>query len=162
MPKHNWNRNACDSESNAQESITTCPECNSTALEIDLTRGEKHCQVCGLVVEENIGDENPFERGTSQGPGEINHGRGFSTKKDWAGQAISSQVQQRLRSMERTIRTTTPYNSTEYHQKTFNDVIKPLLHSLSGISGQHAKVCEEMYMAMKGVTDRLKIKHQNS
>ena len=64
-------------------------------------------------MEENIGDENPFERETSQGPGEINHGRSFITKKDWAGQAISSQVQQRFRSMERTIRTTTPYNSTE-------------------------------------------------
>ena len=162
MPQNHWTRNACDSESNAQQSITTCPECNSLALEIDLIRGEKHCQVCGLVVEENIGDENPFERETSQGPGEINHGRGFSTKKDWAGQAISSQVQQRLRSIERTIRTTKAYNSTEYHQKTFNDVIKPLLYSLSGISGQHAKVCEEMYLAMKGVSKILRIKHQNS
>ena len=162
MPKHNWNRNACNSESNAQESITNCPECNSLALEIDLTRGEKLCQDCGLVLEENIVDENPFERGTSQGPGEITHGRGFTTSKDWAGQAIPSQVQQRFRSMERTIRTTNAYNSTEYHQKTFNDFIKPLLHSLSGISGEHAKVCEEMYLAMKGVSKILRIKHQNS
>ena len=162
MLKHNWNRNACNSESNAQNGIIACPECHSTALEIDSSRGEKRCQDCGLVLEENIVEEHRSDHWASQGPREITSGRSFITKKDWAGQAISSQVQQRFRSMERTIRTTTPYNSTEYHQKTFNDFIKPLLHSLSGISGQHAKVCEEMYLAMKGVHNRLKIKHQNT
>ncbi|RLF57031.1 MAG: transcription initiation factor IIB, partial [Thermoplasmata archaeon] len=41
------------------EEITKCPECGSTNLRRDYSRGELVCEDCGLVIDENIIDMGP-------------------------------------------------------------------------------------------------------
>ena len=37
-------------------SVVKCPECSSRNLEYDEKRGERHCDDCGVVVEQGIVD----------------------------------------------------------------------------------------------------------
>jgi len=43
--------------------IKKCPECNSSKLRYDETRGEIICETCGLLVEENMVDTSHELRG---------------------------------------------------------------------------------------------------
>ena len=41
------------------EEITRCPECSSTHLTRDYSRGELVCEECGLVIDEDFIDHGP-------------------------------------------------------------------------------------------------------
>ncbi|MHA1792051.1 MAG: transcription initiation factor IIB [Promethearchaeota archaeon] len=71
-----------------------CPECGSTQIHLDTSRGESICQVCGLVVEEKSIDTGPewraFDsieekaRARTGSPSTLTvHDKGLSTMIDW-------------------------------------------------------------------------------
>lgn len=95
-----------------------CPECKSTVLEYDQSKGEVTCKNCGLVIDENIVDNGPEWRAfdheqrdkrTRVGAPTTStiHDQGLSTTIDWKNNNISSQNQAqwyRLRKWQRKIR----------------------------------------------------------
>ena len=60
--------------------VKKCPECNSSKLRYDETRGEIICETCGLLVEENMVDTTHELRGFDK-----------SEKKSRGGAPISLQ-----------------------------------------------------------------------
>ncbi|MEX2682071.1 MAG: transcription initiation factor IIB [Candidatus Sigynarchaeota archaeon] len=80
-------------EASSEESIK-CPECGSTAIHMDPSRGERICQACGLVVEEKSVDSGPEwrafnsieekNRSRTGSPSTLTvHDKGLSTMIDW-------------------------------------------------------------------------------
>ncbi len=41
------------------EEVQTCPECGSNQIVFDSARGDRICNICGLVIGENIIDAGP-------------------------------------------------------------------------------------------------------
>src|SRR5512137_2036403 len=111
------------------EEITRCPECESTHLTRDYSRGELVCEECGLVIDEDFIDHGPEWRAFDSDQREKRarvgapmtytiHDKGLSTMIGWKnrdsyGKTISSKNRAqlyRLRKWQRRIRVS---NATE-------------------------------------------------
>lgn len=111
------------------EEITRCPECGSTNIRRDYSRGELVCEDCGLVIDENIVDMGPEWRAFDAEQKEKRartgapltytiHDKGLSTvigwkNKDSYGKSIPTRSRAqlyRLRKWQRRIRVS---NATE-------------------------------------------------
>ena len=112
-----------ETESAAEERITTCPEC-SGRLVTDTEHGETVCEDCGLVVEEDGIDRGPEWRAFNSGERDsksrvgapttnMMHDKGLSTNIGWQnkdayGKSLSTrqrQKMQRLRTWNERFRT---------------------------------------------------------
>ena len=83
-----------NSSSGYEEEQITCPECGSTDVVLDQTRGEHICRECGTVVEDKLIDDGPewraftaeerSKRSRVGSPTTITiHDKGLSTVIDW-------------------------------------------------------------------------------
>ena len=98
--------------------IVKCSECNSRDLVYDENRGERHCEDCGLLLEEGIVDQSPEWREFNEGGDSTNrsrvgapvtnllHDKGLSTQIDWqnrdyAGAAINSKNRSQMYRMRK-------------------------------------------------------------
>lgn len=109
--------------------LVKCPECNSRNLVYDENRGERHCNECGMVLEETMIDPNAEWRtfGQDGGPDRsrvgapitnLIHDKGLSTDIDWqnkdfAGSAISSKNRSQLYRMRKWQRRARTKNSKD-------------------------------------------------
>ncbi len=99
-------------------SVVKCPECNSRNLSYDENRGERHCNECGIVLEESMIDPSAEWRTFNQDGGTTNrsrvgapvtnliHDKGLSTDIDWqnkdfAGSTISSKNRSQMYRMRK-------------------------------------------------------------
>ena len=111
-------------ETEDQEGVRACPECESENLVKDSDRGELICEDCGLVVEEEKIDPGPewraFNHQERQNKSRVGapttqtmHDKGLTTTIDWKdkdayGRSISSKKRSqmhRLRKWQERIRT---------------------------------------------------------
>ncbi|MFB6082014.1 MAG: transcription initiation factor IIB family protein, partial [Halanaeroarchaeum sp.] len=116
-------RTEAHQEESTREDETTCPECGGN-LRLDEERGERVCQECGLVVEEDEIDHGPEwrafdakEKDQKSRVGapttQMMHDKGLSTNIGWQnkdayGRTLSSrqrQKMQRLRTWNERFRT---------------------------------------------------------
>jgi len=103
-------------------SVVKCPECSSRNLEYDEKRGERHCDDCGVVVEQgivdlspewrefsnemsNVGGINPRSRGGAPMTNLL-HDKGLSSTIDWqnkdySGTAIATKNRAQLYRMRK-------------------------------------------------------------
>ena len=98
--------------------LVKCPECSSRNLVYDENRGERHCDECGMVLEESMIDPSAEWRTFNQGDGgpdrsrvgapvsNLIHDKGLSTQIDWqnkdfAGSAISSKNRSQMYRMRK-------------------------------------------------------------
>jgi len=98
--------------------VVKCPECSSRNLEYDENRGERHCNDCGIVIEEDIVDQSPEWRDFNDSGQQTDrsrvgapmtnllHDKGLSSTIDWqnkdyAGTAIASKNRSQLYRMRK-------------------------------------------------------------
>lgn len=97
--------------------LVKCPECNSRKLVYDEGRGERHCDECGMVIEDTMIDPSAEWRtfGQDGGPDRsrvgapitnLFHDKGLSTdisweNRDFAGSAISSKSRAQMHRMRK-------------------------------------------------------------
>jgi transcription initiation factor TFIIB len=98
--------------------VVKCLECQSRNLVYDENRGERHCEDCGLLLEEGIVDQSPEWREFNEGGDATNrsrvgapvtnliHDKGLSTQIDWqnrdyAGAAINSKSRSQMYRMRK-------------------------------------------------------------
>lgn len=98
--------------------LVKCPECSSRNLVYDENRGERHCNECGMVLEESMIDPSAEWRTFNQDGGgpdrsrvgapvsNLIHDKGLSTEIDWqnkdfAGSAISAKNRSQMYRMRK-------------------------------------------------------------
>ncbi len=98
--------------------LVKCPECNSRKLVYDENRGERHCNECGMVIEDAMIDPSAEWRTFTQDGGgpdrsrvgaptsNLFHDKGLSTEIDWqnkdfSGSAISSKYRSQMHRMRK-------------------------------------------------------------
>jgi len=98
--------------------LVKCPECNSRDLVYDENRGERHCNECGMVLEDTMIDPGAEWRTFTQDGGgqdrsrvgapvsSLLHDRGLTTDIDWqnkdfSGSAISHKYRSQMHRMRK-------------------------------------------------------------
>jgi transcription initiation factor TFIIB len=81
--------------------VVKCPDCSSRELKYDENRGERHCEDCGMVVEEDIMDQSPEWRDFNDAGQQTDrsrvgapmtnllHDKGLSSNIDWQNKDYS-------------------------------------------------------------------------
>ena len=80
--------------------LVKCPECNSRKLVYDENRGERHCNECGMVIEDAMTIHMEWRTFTQDGGGpdrsrvgapttNLFHDKGLSTEIDWQNKDFS-------------------------------------------------------------------------
>ncbi len=84
--------------------VVKCPECSSRNLEYDENRGERHCNDCGIVIEEDIVDQSPEWRDFNDSGQQTDrsrvgapmtnllHDKGLSSTIDWQNKDYSGNL----------------------------------------------------------------------
>ena len=99
-----------------QNEVTKCPECSSRDIDVNLSKGERYCIDCGLVIEENLIDPGVDWKHHGDGINESEragppasvmfHDKGLSTEIEWsnrdyAGKQISSKSRSQMYRMRK-------------------------------------------------------------
>lgn len=144
------------SENQVSRNEDLCPECHSLAIDLDLSRGERVCSDCGLVLEENLIDGDDPSRYQERSDSTI-----VSDTKDFRGVPLANRVRQRFRALQRRDRERQSYDMATYQLARFQENIEPLLCTLYGYSSVQVEACREVYLELKAVNAVMQTKHKN-
>lgn len=145
-------------ESQPDEDEAVCPECDSSNLFTDTTRGETVCQECGAVVDDRVVDHGPEWRDFEDRPDRQRvgapltnalHDKGLTTTIDWrnkdsSGRMLSPRRRQRLRRLRSWQERIRVRDSTERNlQYALNEINR--MTSALGVSKQVRETSAVIY-----------------